>query len=252
MTAISKNRLKSLRALQLKKYRLSEGLFIAEGDKIVSELLNARGWQIEQIFALPTWINRHQNALQPYTDITTAVTETDMAAISSLHTPASVAALLALPTPLPARMQPQQWYIALDRLNDPGNMGTILRIADWFGIEQVFCSLDSVEVFNPKTIQAAMGSLWRVRVVPTNLAELFAQHPHIPVYGAMLQGDNLFDLQQQPTARGCIVIGSESHGIQTALQPYLQYRITIPRIGHAESLNAAVATGIICAQLCRS
>lgn len=231
--------------MHLKKYRQAQGLFIAEGDKIVRELLDTTGWHLLHIYALPDWIAQNAIALEHYQHIAIAVSEAELTALSALNTPPSVAAVVQIPPIAPIEIAPQQLYIALDQLNDPGNLGAIIRIADWFGITTVFCSPDSVEVFNPKTIQAAMGSLWRVHVVYTDLKQLFAQHRHTPVYGAVLNGENLFSTRT--TDSGFLLIGSESHGIGAELQPYITQTITIPRFGQAESLNAAVAAGIICA-----
>lgn len=248
MLAISKNLIKDLRALHLKKYRLAEGIFIAEGDKIVSELLGVRHWEIVRLFALPTWIARNEAALRSYKGLLTAINERDLAAFSTLSTPQEVAALVKMPASDHTLATPLGCLnIALDRLSDPGNLGTIIRIADWFGIPNIYCSTDCVELYNPKTIQATMGSIWRVNVFYTDLKQLFASHKNdIAIYGAVLDGDNVFDATISSEA--ILLIGSESHGIRSDLFPFISQKISIPRIGQAESLNAAIATGIIAAR----
>lgn len=245
MSSISKNLLKQLRALHLKKNRQAEGLFLAEGDKIVSELLHAPHWNIERIFALPDWAEQYSKDLHKYGNKITLIDAKDLATFSTLNTPQKVAALVEIPTPCALPHPSNCLNLALDRLNDPGNLGTIIRIADWFNIPHIFCSTDCVELYNPKTIQATMGSIWRVKVFYTDLKLLFDQNKNLPVYGAVLDGDNLFNLPLSD--KGFILIGSESHGIQADLLPAISQKITIPRLGQAESLNAAVATGIIAA-----
>src|SRR5207342_3668619 len=131
-----------------------------------------------------------------------------------------------------------QVNLALDGISDPGNLGTIIRIADWFAIETIFCSEDCADAYNPKTIQSSMGSLARVKVMEVNLKTLFAQHATVPVYGTFPEGENIFEMN--PLKSGFLLIGNEAHGVRADLLPLIEKKITIPRIGKAESLNAAV------------
>ncbi len=260
---LSKNLIKQVRFLHQKKYRIEEGLFLAEGDKIVCELLTAmpEAYKVRHIFGLAGWLQRNSRLLSQLTPATLVheISDKDLESLSALHTPNQVVAVVTMPKQ--ANIAPSSvaallpsmvgnYALALDFLQDPGNMGTILRLADWFGIKTVFCSPDCVEAYNPKVVQATMGSLWRVQTHYLPLPELFkCMPPDMPVYGALLNGANIHETDFG--GQGIVVIGSEGNGIRPDILPYIQYPITIPRHGKAESLNAAVAAGIICALICR-
>jgi len=165
-----------------------------------------------------------------------------------LVTPSPVLLIGKIPElTIPEETIATQISLALDGISDPGNLGTIIRIADWFAIETIFCSEDCADAYNPKTVQASMGSLARVKVMEVNLKTLFAQYANAPVYGTFPVGENIFEMN--PLRSGFLLIGSEAHGIRNDLLPLIEKKITIPRIGKAESLNAAVAAGIVCAWL---
>ncbi len=244
---LSKQQMQFIKSLSIKKYRQEYGRFIAEGDKIVSEMLSS-GYPIDAIYALPDWLKRHAEELkQNYSKIIVrSIKEDELKKISCLETPNKVLAVSPVSEAIPNKtIISRQICLVLDELKDPGNFGTIIRTADWFGISSIFCSPSCVDIFNPKTIQATMGSFLRVKVFHQPLPQLFTQFPEIPVYGALLNGQNLFTTSL--TAPAFVVIGNEARGISPEVLPYIQHPITIPRLGNAESLNAAVAAGIICA-----
>ncbi|MBS0026625.1 RNA methyltransferase [Chitinophaga sp. 2R12] len=219
---------------------------MAEGDKIVQELLQA-GMPVKGVFATTDWLEQHTSLLSGLP--ANAVVEVDTAVLkqlSSLTTPNRAMALLDMPPaidPLPAA---GTVVLALEAIQDPGNMGTLIRIADWFGIPQIICSPDCVDVYNPKTIQSTMGSVVRVRIAEYGIKELL-QQTTLPSYAATLHGKNIAGFPA--IKEGIILIGNEGRGLTEEVTALATHRITIPRIGGAESLNAAVAAGIICGRL---
>ena len=237
---ISKNELKYIQSLSHKKNRDVEGLFIAEGPKIVEELIRSN-IRIKKIFAVKEW----KEFQLPHTEII-EVSAAELERISNLQTPHEVFAIAEMKHAIPIPSFTNKLTLILDGIQDPGNMGTLIRIADWFGIDQVIASNDSVELYNPKVIQSTMGSFIRVAVWHTDLQELL-QAPGVPVYGALLNGKNMYEAGQPK--EGFIVIGNESKGIREKLLPLITNPVTIPKKGGAESLNAAVAAGIILSQL---
>lgn len=244
---LSKAKIKYIRLLQQKKYRQKNRLFIAEGEKIVQEIFTQQQFNIHSIYATAEWEEQNHSNLLAYQEQFTLVTAQELAKISLLQNPNQVLVVLEYANQsLPKVVELQNhWSLVLDQIRDPGNLGTIIRIADWFGIEQIFCSLDSVDAYNPKVVQATMGSFLRTKVYYTNLKELFEQHKNLPKYGAILEGKNAFE--ETYTKSGFLVIGNESRGVSEELKAMLTHHITIPRYGEAESLNAAIATGILCA-----
>lgn len=243
---LSKAKIKYLQALQQKKYRAKEQAFLVEGEKIVEEVLQQDLFKVHSIYATEDWINKNKSLLAPYSTILNHIKQQELKKISCLKTPNSVVAVLELSkyTPLVHKIQ-TSLNLVLENIQDPGNMGTIIRIADWFGIPHIFCSKGCVDVYNPKVIQASMGGFLRVQVHYTNLEELLQEHAQLPIYGAVLGGDNVFKTKlQQPSF---LLIGNEGKGLSTTLQQHLSHKITIPKLGGAESLNAGVATGILCA-----
>jgi TrmH family RNA methyltransferase len=237
---LSKAQIKYIQSLQHKKYRQKSGQFIAEGDKIVPELLS-EGVPVQEVYATPSWISAHEQLLS--TVRVTVVDEVVLKQISALTTPNQAIALLDIPEPVPLVLKGVV-TIALESIQDPGNLGTIIRIADWFGIKQIVCSPDCVDVYNPKTIQATMGSIARVRIVESEILPLLDEAPS---YAATLQGTNIVEFKK--IEEGIILIGNESRGLSGPIINACTHRITIPRLGGAESLNAAIATGIICGRL---
>jgi TrmH family RNA methyltransferase len=238
---LSKNELKYIQSLCQKKQRQQEGLFIAEGTRLVDELLQS-GYLIRKIYSLPDWIAEHPAVSAEVQQ----VSEAELQKISLLQTPHQVLAIAAQKYPGPLPAESQAFTLVVDGIQDPGNFGTIIRIADWFGIRQIIASEDTVELYNPKVIQATMGSFIRVEVYYAPL-EAYLQNCRLPIYGALLNGKSLYE--QVPISEAVLVIGNEGKGIRESLLPLITHPITIPRIGGAESLNAAVAAGIIVSHL---
>jgi len=237
---ISKNEAKYIQSLCHKKQRQQEGLFIAEGPKLVEELLNSH-YTVHKLYASAEWLNDNkQNRVE-----VVEVSEAELEKLSSLQTPNKVVAVVqqkdvAIPT------TKGKISLVLDGIQDPGNLGTIIRIADWFGIGEIICSEDTVELYNPKVVQGTMGSFVRVNVWYGDLKKFLSNNP-MPVYGTLLHGNSIYQIAK-PT-EGLLVIGNEGKGIRDEVLPFIKYPITIPKIGGAESLNAAVATGIVVSHL---
>ncbi len=214
------------------------GKFLVEGDKAVRELLHS-SFKIDAIYGLSEWIDAHSSP-----DITMhMVSENELLQLSTHDKPDQVLAVADIPLQDENALLGQELYIACDQLNDPGNAGTIIRIADWFGINIVIFSVGSVDVYNPKVVSAAKGSLFRVKVIYEDLETLFNNNKDIPVIGAVMDGENIYHMAL-PKA-GILLIGNEANGISDDLYASLTKKISIPSYGNAESLNAGVATGII-------
>ncbi len=240
-----KSQVKYIQSLGQKKSRDEEGLFIAEGVKIVNELLQEIPGQVKQVFALKKWIQDHQQLAGVAETI--EVTDAELERISQLSTPNQVLAVIKKFDPPAAIPTKGTCTLALDTIQDPGNLGTIIRIADWFGIGQLVCSPDCVDMYNPKVVQSTMSSIARVKLLYTDLPAWLSAQQEVRIYAAMLEGK---DITAMDTLKeGIIVIGNESRGISEAILSLVNVKITIPRKGRAESLNAAVATGIILSHL---
>ncbi len=237
---ISKSELKYIQSLCHKKQRQEEGLFIAEGPKLVHELLNSN-YTIHKLYALAGWLQTNK---QVNIDIV-EVNETELEKISALQTPNSVLAVVQQKQATDPNIK-GKISLLLDGIQDPGNLGTIIRIADWFGINEVLCSGDTTELYNPKVIQSTMGSFVRVNVWYGDIKN-FLENTTVPVYGTLLQGRSIYETAKPKEA--LLIIGNEGRGIKDELLPLINYPITIPRMGGAESLNAAVATGIVLSHL---
>jgi len=247
---ITKLQVKYIQSLGQKKFRDEEGLFVAEGPKIINELLMASPAALQVLYATPKWLETAPGVLKNIAaDKVIEIKEQELERISFLQTPHEVLAVFKKPESLPLNFS-QRLSLMLDGIQDPGNMGTIIRIADWFGIRNVICSTDCADAFAPKVVQSTMGSIIRVQLLYTDLMELVKKTKGLQLYAAALNGENLNGVA--PVKEGVIVIGNESKGIHEALLVCCQHRITIPRIGHAESLNAAVATGIILSHIITS
>lgn len=241
---ITKNQVKYIQSLGQKKSRDTDKVFIAEGPKLVNELLQAANCKIEKIYALKSWIE--QNPVRGVDII--EITEVELQKISQLKTPNQVVAIA----------QQIKWEndlelkgnisLALDAIQDPGNMGTIIRLADWFGIKNLLCSNDCADIYNPKVVQASMGSITRVRVEYIDLFLFFKENSDIRIYAAVLDGRDVTKMEK--LHEGMILIGNESKGINDELLSLASVRVTIPGKGKAESLNAAMATGIILSHIC--
>ncbi|HVS96076.1 MAG TPA: RNA methyltransferase [Puia sp.] len=239
---ITKTQVKYIQSLGQKKFRDAEGVFVVEGPKITGELLGALAPR--QIYALPEWIEalpdrKHEGFIRE-------VGPAELRRLSALTTPNQVVAVFAKPvfaeTDLGSGI-----HLVLDGIQDPGNLGTIVRLADWFGIGAVVCTTDSADVFNTKAVQSTMGSIARVPVIYGDAAAVVAGHRGQPVYATTLDGASVYGMGR--IDRGFIVVGNESRGIGPALLGLATKRVTIPKAGRAESLNAAVATGIVLSHL---
>ncbi len=255
---LSKPKIKFIQSLHQKKFRQMYGNFIVEGDKIVRELLMQRKMGIEAIYALETWVVANATLLKPHFSKILTVSEAELKQISALTTPNQVLAVAKKPSDFEVKKddlfsENQQKLIAqnislyLDAIQDPGNMGTILRIADWFSIPYVFCSPDCVEVWSPKVVQASMGACLRVDTYAIDFFDLKKLTPSVSVMVAALKGQNIFT--ENVPKKGIVVIGNEGNGVRPEIFESADFLINIPGGGGSESLNAAVATGIICAQL---
>ena len=258
---ISKNQIKFIRSLELRKNRRQSGLFIAEGPKVVGDLMKRQlpAW----VVATPEWLQAEWapvagNRKDVGEVQVMEVTEEELKRVSCLQHPQKVLALFALPDAgdegnRDGLIGDDRLLLALDGVQDPGNMGTIIRIADWFGIDTILCSPDTADAFNPKVVQATMGSIARVRLVYTDLVAFCRTLPaDYPVYGTLLDGSDIY--RQPLTAHGIIVMGNEGKGISPALRQLVNRRLLIPQFGGAvgaESLNVAIATAITLAEFRR-
>lgn len=240
---ISNAKIKIFSSLALKKHRKEHGLFMVEGAKCVLDTIGS--FKVEAIVATSNWHDSHNMNLPEEKLLTASMRQ--MSRISSLSTPPDVVAICHLPDwSLDENMIHSELTLMLDGIQDPGNLGTIIRIADWFGIHQIIASHDTVDLFNPKTIQATMGALSRVKVIYADLCGLLSQMENVPVYGTMLDGDNLYSKELSQT--GIIVMGNEGKGVSTPVKKYVTEKLFIPPYpGDAptsESLNVGVATAI--------
>ena len=248
MASLSANKIKFIRSLSQKKFRDQHGLFIAEGEKIVAEAL-ASGYKVQEVY------------------YEKEIGKECMERISALSSPSPVLAVIEKPDFTPDSILNElernnssgrkPLYLALDGVKDPGNLGTIIRVADWFGVDAIFASPGSVEVYNPKVVQATMGAIFRKQVIYTDLAQICRKFldAGLPVYGTFLDGKNLYENLQEDKKQGLIVMGSESFGISPQLEALIDNKLLIPPYPAdaitSESLNVAIATAIICAEFRR-
>jgi TrmH family RNA methyltransferase len=251
---LSKNKIKQLRSLHLKKFRRSEGLFVAEGQKLVFDLLES-DMKVHEIFCTPEFIAAVEGKGFPPKNIH-ASQPADLKKISQLKSSPDIIAAVHIPAhSLSWEELAGDLCLALDGVQDPGNLGTIIRLADWFGIRNILCSGDTVDLYNPKTVQATMGAIARIRVHYGDLPG-YLQHAgemDIPVYGTFLEGENLYSAPLSPN--GIIVMGNEGKGISGRVEPLIQHKIHIPNYPAdrmtSESLNVAMATSITCSEFRR-
>jgi TrmH family RNA methyltransferase len=237
---LSRNDVKYIQSLCHKKLRQQEGLFIAEGPKVVDELLQS-DYSIKNIYATKEWVATHSTKKTSVIEID----EMELNRISALQTPHQVLAVVEQKAPVVFNCK-GKLALVLDAIQDPGNLGTIIRIADWFGIENIVCSNDTAELYNPKVVQSTMGSFVRVNIVYDDLLTVLKKAT-VNVLGALLNGENIYTAPK--LKEGMLVIGNEGKGIRKELLPFITQPVTIPKVGGAESLNAAVATGIILSHL---
>ena len=247
---LSKNKIKYIHSLELKKNRKEEQAFVAEGHKLVGDLLGH--FHCRLLVALPEWLDTHK---ETKADEVIEVNKDELTRASLQKAPQEVLAVFSQPK---YEMAPEaietSLCLALDDVQDPGNLGTIIRMADWFGIEHIFCSQGTVDVYNPKTIQATMGALPRVKLHYCHLPQLITSlKADTPVYGTFLDGDNMYEKTLSST--GLIVMGNEGNGISKEVGKLINKRLYIPNFPAeretSESLNVAVATAVICAEFRR-
>ncbi|MDD2549759.1 MAG: RNA methyltransferase [Bacteroidales bacterium] len=248
---ITTNEIKFIKSLQQKKFRRQHGLFVAEGAKLVEDILGSN-LKISAIYHTASWNNYPKAKNFPFTQ----VSKKEMGRISSLSTPSEVIALGNIPIKkLDVSTLKGSLSLMLDTVQDPGNMGTIIRLADWFGITNIVCSPTSADAFAPKVIQATMGAIARVSIYYANLEGVISEANilKIPTYGTFLNGNNLYTSNLTPT--GIIVMGNEGYGISQGLENLINHKLTIPNFSNrkntSESLNVAMATAIICSEFKR-
>lgn len=245
---VSKSKIKLVRSLERKKYRDELQLFVAEGNKLVADLIHA--FECEWMIAKTSWLATQGNLSVKEIEL---AEDNDIDKISLLKNPQDVLAVFKRPIYKLEEINPDnQLILALDGVQDPGNLGTIIRIADWFGIEQIICSLDTADAFSPKTVQASMGALARVKVHYTELNKYLISND-IPIYGTFLNGDNLYN--KDLSKNGIIVLGNEGQGIRPDVEKIINQRLYIPNYPiereTSDSLNVATAAAIICAEFRR-
>ncbi len=243
---ISKNQIKYLRSLETKKGRKKEMAFVAEGPKVVADLMEIQ--TPLHVFATDSWTDGGK-----VKDVVT-VTDDELRKISFLQHPQQVLAVFPMFKDDVVTVDQSKLSLVLDGVQDPGNLGTIIRIADWFGITDIFCSAETADVYNPKVVQATMGSIARVRVIYTDLCAMLSSLPSdFPVYGTFLDGDDIYSKDLPST--GLVVMGNEGKGISAPVSEYINNRLLIPNYPQdrktADSLNVAVATAIVCSEFRR-
>lgn len=248
---LSNAQIKLIRSLEQKKYRNKHNLYVAEGEKIVSEILLSKA-PFDKIYVTQRWINKNRDLFLQNEQLITIITESELNKISFLQNPNEALALMPLHSPnIKNLIASEKLILALDTIQDPGNLGTIIRIADWFGIESIVCSENCVDVYNPKVIQATMGSFLRIKVYYTKLKDFIEQQKKngILIFGALLDGEIIY--KAELSNNGIIMMGNESKGISEELKQLIDKPLYIPKAGGAESLNVSVATGIICSEFSR-
>ena len=246
---LSKQKIKYIHSLEQKKVRKEHHVFLAEGKKLIKDILHT--FTCKSLFSTKEWLSEHKNV---HAEEIIEVTNDELQKLSLLKTPKDVLAVFYQPDYDISEIDlNKQLVLALDGIQDPGNLGTIIRLADWFGIEHLICSLDTTDVYNPKTVQATMGALARVKVHYISLSEYLNQISQTPIYGTFLEGKSIY--HQPLTSNGIIVLGNEGNGIRSAISPYVTKKIVIPNYPQgrqaSESLNVATAAAIVCAEFRR-
>lgn len=245
---IGKNTIKWVHSLEMKKNRKREGLFVAEGPKVVGDLLSR--FRLHSVFATDEWTGGDSIGADVRVE---RVDDDTLRRLSFLQHPQQVVAVMEMNKEEKVEVDADRLTIMLDGVQDPGNLGTIIRIADWFGIDSIICSPDTADAYNPKVVQATMGSLGRVSVTYSPLVPLLSSLPaDIPIYGTLLDGKDIY--QKELTRHGVIIMGNEGNGISDEVRAMVTHPLLIPRFRQgesAESLNVAVATAITCSEFCR-
>jgi RNA methyltransferase, TrmH family len=240
---------KLIEQLQTVKYRKRLGLFVMEGTKIAEEFCYEHPEKVQLLIGTGEWLTDRPTILEAFKDRAVVASLQEIKEVSSLQTPSPVIVVAEQMTTDDYEFENDELTdiaLFLETIQDPGNMGTILRSADWFGLKRVFVSPDCVDIYNPKVAQSSMGSLWRIAVETTTLGDLVARFPNVPRYGATLHGESMFTSTLSSPA--LLIMGNESKGISGNAIHVLTHEITIPQFGSAESLNVGVATGVLLAQ----
>lgn len=243
---LSKSQISLIKSLQLKKYRKVHKLFIVEGSKSITEFYNG-GYTLHSFYYLPELSSKVLNFPDKIKGI--EISSQDLKKISALTTPHGILAVFQIPD---HKIDPNElrgrFNMVLDFIQDPGNLGTIIRTADWFGMDTLICSENTTDAYSPKAVQASMGSLARVKLIYCDL-EKFLRETDIKIYAAMLEGTSIYQTDFQ--SEGLIVMGNEGNGVSTEIEQFIEKKVTIPRIGKAESLNVAISSAIICSEIYR-
>ncbi len=249
---LSKNTIKLIKQLDQKKYRQKNNLFVVEGQKSVKELINSK-IEVKEIFALSDFVQQLQD--EGYKGSVSEISDKELIKISKQPTPNKVLALAQIPNNEDVILQKTELYIALDRVQDPGNLGTIIRSANWFGVGTIFCSPDTVDVYNSKVVQSAMGSLFNIDVIYADLSDIFskAQSIDLPIIGTSLSGNDMYHNKLPQSA--ILLMGNESKGVSSEYDKWVNMQVKIPHYNsnsaNVESLNVAVATSILLSEIKR-
>ena len=239
---ISKNQIKYIKGLSLKKNRVKEQCFVVEGEKYLVELLNS-SFEIVELFAQKSWVDKNKMVF----DKLQVVSSEELERISNLKSANKVLAVVKMKKQEIIQLR-SDVTLVLDAVNDPGNLGTIVRMCDWFGVKQIICSENTVDIYNSKAVQSAMGSLFRTHIIYTDLNKYLSK-VRTPIYGAYIKGESVKDIIIKQKIH--LVMGNEANGISLAVKKYITKRVAIKNIGgHAESLNVAVATSILLHEFC--
>ena len=240
---ISKNQIKLITSLTQKKYRKQHQLFLAEGEKVIDEILNS-SFELEHVYCTQDIFNNVESTKK------SIIGESDLKKITALNTPNNCLAVFKIP--VEQKIDYTGLTVVLDDIKDPGNLGTIIRLCDWFGVSQIVCSLQSVDIYNPKVVQATMGSITRVTVFYTDLEE-YLNNSNAKIYGTFMEGENIYKTSL-PT-NGIVVFGNEANGISKTIEKFITDKIAIPRFGNlqsTESLNVATAAAIVISEFKRN
>lgn len=239
---VGKNQIKVITSLQQKKFRKQHGLFFVEGKKIISELLQS-SFQLEKIYVLPKSENQFPHSFCETID------EASLKKISALSTPSDCLAIFKIPEP--KNFVSKGLTVVLDSINDPGNLGTIIRLCDWFGIQNIICSHDTVDIYNPKSLQATMGSIARVNIIYTDISDFLSKQTET-IFGTFMDGKSVYETKLP--ANGFLILGNEANGISSTVAKLVQERLSIPRFGEnqiTESLNVAMASAMFLSEYAR-
>lgn len=239
---VVKSQIKLIKSLHQKKCRIQYGMFVVEGIKAVKELLDSY-FKVHKVYAAAAI------ELKEKTDFLEVITENELKQMSSLKNPSKILGVFYIPKPRPINVK--DWVVAVDDVRDPGNLGTIIRLCDWFGVQHLICSPNTVDCFNPKVLQATMGSISRVNIVYTELTD-FLSNIEIPVYGAFMNGETVYNVEIPET--GVLILGNEANGISKEVEALVNTKICIPQFAKktTESLNVATATAILLNELRRN